>query len=56
MTPCWFMPEASPEAYQDLKSWKVNNIDGVNGSVQPERRVLAGSGAHERPWTTSTRW
>lgn len=23
----------SPEAYQDLKSWKVNNIDGVNGSA-----------------------
>ena len=23
----------SPEAYQDLKTWKVNNIDGVNGSA-----------------------
>ena len=24
----------SPEAYQDLKSWKVDNIDGVNGSAR----------------------
>lgn len=40
----------SPEAYQDLKSWKVDNIDGVNGSQSqsavfwrdPERRKTMG--------------
>ena len=40
----------SPEAYQDLKSWKVNNIDGVNGSASqsavfwrdPERKKNKG--------------
>lgn len=40
----------SPEAYQDLKSWKVNYIDGVNGSASqsavfwrdPERKKNKG--------------
>ena len=40
----------SPEAYQDLKSWKVNNVDGVNGSASqsavfwrdPERKKNKG--------------
>ena len=40
----------SPEAYQDLKSWKVDHIDGVNGNASqsavfwrdPERRKNKG--------------
>ena len=40
----------SPEAYQDLKAWKVNNIDGVNGNASqsavfwrdPDRRKTKG--------------
>ena len=40
----------SPEAYQDLKNWKVDNIDGVNGSASqsavfwrdPERKKNKG--------------